>query len=348
MRIGLLIILFFILCAFTGFAQTAGNEVPEVEDLYSLIGEPGFFEVLSESYRNLSDPKEALEIMQKYLPVLEEDKHRHTLLLDMARLEEQTGRLEKAQLHFQSAAFSLAEKRDYASLYNSMLLLIDLGEYRQALMQARQIREDSGSGDLAQRAKVQEARVYLHQDNSKKALEMAESVFNERKRLPADVLYNLWLVFRSLDDKMGGADRVKKSAEEVLQRLSETYPDSPEYRLIQGSVDVVPTVELSMGLRSGSTAGPESRDVAKDEEKKKEVPEIEGSRAIQTGSFRDADNAGYMQRELEREGFHAIVVQKDSDGKIYYRVLVPIAFGESEEKIILNLKEKGFEGYPVY
>jgi cell division protein FtsN len=78
------------------------------------------------------------------------------------------------------------------------------------------------------------------------------------------------------------------------------------------------------------------------------VSESDASRAIQTGSFRDAENAAYMSRELEREGFTSVVVQADVGGRLYYRVLVPVAFGESEQELLLRLKEKGFEGNPVY
>jgi len=42
------------------------------------------------------------------------------------------------------------------------------------------------------------------------------------------------------------------------------------------------------------------------------------------------------------------VVQADVNGSTFYRVLVPIAYGETEEEIVLQLKEKSFEGYPVY
>jgi tetratricopeptide (TPR) repeat protein len=330
-------VLLWVLTAIPLFPQST-DKTDGLVDLSEKVGTPGFFEELVEIYEAETKPKEALRIMQKFLPVLEKDQERYRLLLDMARIEEQTGRLEMAQLHYQSAAFAPPGSRDYRALYQSMLILIDLGDLTQAMLQARQIAEDSSDPELIPRAKVQQARILQLQGKENEALDVAASLIQSMENLPADVLYNVWLLYRSIEDHGEGE---AGTAEEVRQILEEKFPDSPEYGMILGRVGAVPTVETSLGLRLPE---PDS----KGETRSGEVSESAASRAIQTGSFRDAENAAYMSRELEREGFTSVVVQADVGGRLYYRVLVPVAFGESEQELLLRLKEKGFEGNPVY
>jgi len=381
-------------------AQTgnSASDSSSVDELLALRGEPDFFETLMDVYRSMSDPLEALDLMATFLPVLEGDAERHTLLLDMARLEEQAGRLQKAQLHYQSAAFTGQLTRDYRALFHSMLILIELGDYEYAMVQAQQIIANSDDSILSLQAAAQKARIQQLQGRQMEALQTAQQLYNRRKSLPADVLYSLWVLYRSVP----GTSDYSSSADTVERELSERFPDSPEYGLITRENSPATTVENALGLRSiieddsgaegmrnrldgtdipDSSDAPDSahipdadstimeqernRDIhqdhdqqrGQDQQPEKELqentddanpPELEKSTAIQTGSFRDAENARYMQRTLEEEGFTALVTQAQVGEAIYYRVLVPIPFGESEERIILQLKEKGFEGYPVY
>ena len=368
------------------------SDSSSVDELLALRGEPDFFETLMNVYRSMSDPLEALDLMATFLPVLEGDVERHTLLLDMARLEEQAGRLQKAQLHYQSAAFTGQLTRDYRALFHSMLILIELGDYEYAMVQAQQIIANSEESVLSLQAAAQKARIQQLQGRQMEALQTAQQLYNRRKNLPADVLYSLWVLYQSVP----GTSDYSSSADTVEQELSERFPDSPEYGLITRENSPATTVENALGLRSiaeddsgaeGMRNRPDGADIpdslhtpgtdpskteqernrelhqdhdkqrGQDQQPEKELqentdnanpPELEKSTAIQTGSFRDAENARYMQRTLEEEGFTALVTQARVGEAIYYRVLVPIPFGESEERIILQLKEKGFEGYPVY
>lgn len=323
-----------------------------VDELLALRGDPNFFQALTDTYRSVKNPIEALDLMATFLPVLERDTERHTLLLDMARLEEQVGRLQKAQLHYQSAAFTGRLARDYRALFHSMLILIELGDYEYAMVQAQQIIGNTEDGALSLQATAQKARIQQLEGRQIEALQTAQQLYNGRKSLPADVLYSLWILFRSIP----GDSDYSSSADAVEKELSERFPDSPEYGLITRENSPAPTVESALGLRSVVTAdseaeelrdGPDSSEPQVNSDAAK-PPELEKSTAIQTGSFRDAENARYMQRTLEEEGFTALVTQAEVGEAIYYRVLVPIPFGESEERIILQLKEKGFEGYPIY
>ena len=353
----------FMLCfpLFPLFSQTAPAD-SKVDELFLLRGEKDFFKQLTAAYQSVEDPSEALELMYKFLPVLENDEERHTLLINMARLEEQTGKLQKSQLHYQSAAFTGHMSRDYYALYHSMLILIELGDYDYAMVQARQIMSESGDTLLTRRSSLQTARILQLQGRQTEALTIVEELSSERKSLPADVLYTGWTICSAMPDEI---NRAAEAAAEFRTELKNRFPDSPEYGLLTGKNSAVHTVELSLGLRGGKTdkdltvkkltdAGKASASEEKSAENKSEdrpdetSAEPEKSTAIQTGSFRDAENARYMQRTLEDEGFTVLVTQAKTGEATYYRVLVPIPFDGSEEQLILQLKEKGFEGYPVY
>lgn len=330
-----------------------------ISDLQEHSAEEDFFERLQSSYSSVTDPESALQIMHRFLPVLDEEAERHRLLLDMAGLEEQLGLLDKAQIHYQSAAFTTGQRRDYHALYKSVLLLIDLGDYDQALLQARQVSEGSDSNTLTGKARLQQARIYQLQDRNATALETADELFHEKESLSADALYLMWSIYANANLSREGDP---EKADSLEKELKARFPGSPEYQLASGKIRSTPTVESALGLR---TPADKSETLTEAEEEQpmqnvtntspqdsdetaEEDTEKAKSRAIQTGSFRDADNAAYMQRELEEQGFKAMVVQADINGKRYYKVLVPIAFGESEQELVLKLKEKGFEGYPVY
>ena len=329
-----------------------------ISRLMEMRDDSSFFKELKEAYMRTEDPIEALDLMHTFLPVLEENSERHTLLIDMARLEEQIGRLQSAQLHFQSAAFAGDNERDYAALYHSVLLLIELGDLNYAKVQAEQILSQNDDSLLNDRVKVQLARIAQLEGDFKGALNTAEELYIRRASLGAEVLYSLWIVYTLLPDRY--PDR-RDGAENLKEELRKRFPKSPEFGLITEENSPVPTVELSLGLRGPS---PEEKEedgedsVKLPAEEPTEIPDLsagmeeqkegEKSTAIQTGSFRDAENAHYMQKTLEKEGFTAMVTQAQIGQSTYFRVLIPIPFGASEEEIILQLKEKGFEGYPVY
>lgn len=72
-----------------------------------------------------------------------------------------------------------------------------------------------------------------------------------------------------------------------------------------------------------------------------------GATAIQTGSFRVEENAGYMARDLEELGFEARIRRSGTGDSVSYQVLVPIPPGTDPERFRLELREIGLEGFFV-
>jgi cell division protein FtsN len=67
---------------------------------------------------------------------------------------------------------------------------------------------------------------------------------------------------------------------------------------------------------------------------------------VQTGSYRDPENAHYMVRDLKAAGFAAEIRDATLHGKTFHRVVIgPPMSWEEAEKMMLRLKEAGFEGF---
>lgn len=68
---------------------------------------------------------------------------------------------------------------------------------------------------------------------------------------------------------------------------------------------------------------------------------------IQTGSFRDRENAEFFVRDLADLGFGAEIFTAETDGATFYRVIVPATDGNSQT-LVVELKGAGIEGFLVF
>jgi cell division septation protein DedD len=70
---------------------------------------------------------------------------------------------------------------------------------------------------------------------------------------------------------------------------------------------------------------------------------------VQTGSFRDRENAEYMVGDLESSGFAAEIVDKRIGGTLYYRVVIgPLMTVEQAQVVLMKLKDASFEGVLLF
>jgi cell division septation protein DedD/thioredoxin-like negative regulator of GroEL len=70
---------------------------------------------------------------------------------------------------------------------------------------------------------------------------------------------------------------------------------------------------------------------------------------VQTGSFRDRENAEYMVRDLEASGFEAVILEKTIGGTHYYRVVIgPLMTVEQAQTVLMKLKDASFEGVLLF
>jgi tetratricopeptide (TPR) repeat protein len=129
-------------------------------------------------------------------------------------------------------------------------------------------------------------------------------------------------------------------SEAALQELGRRFPASPEYSLASGTgsgsrVRLAPTpARLLSGLgpqQVPAPGGPETPAAA--------------MALVQTGSFRDEENARSMARDLKAKGFEARVAEAVIREVRYFRVLVGGRQSTSQaQAMLVQLKEAGYEG----
>ena len=79
------------------------------------------------------------------------------------------------------------------------------------------------------------------------------------------------------------------------------------------------------------------------------APAPAGVALVQTGSFRDPENAQYMVRDLKARGFTAEILEKRLGGNLYYRVVIgPAMSAEQAQTLMVRLKQSGFEGFLLF
>lgn len=311
-----------------------------------------FFDRLLDTAEAFEDPSRSKQILDRYLPLLDKPEERYEVLLILAQIEESLGNYKDAQSHYQSAAFVRRGERDYRALFHSALLLIEQGEYSLAEVQLTRVRDSTDSEKLMRTAQLNLARLYALTGNHEEA-EKAVADIMEDETGP-EIYYLIYTVSSHLE--------MDEQARAAGERLIKEFPKSPEAQLVQGLAEEAPSTEKVFGLLrgeaaadrreetadSGKAASEETQKETRQEETEAEPQEIQKARGVQTGSFRDIENADYMAAELEKKGFSAQVEEKTVNGTKYHQVIVPVPEDLRAQDILLRLKEEGFEGYPVY
>lgn len=153
---------------------------------------------------------------------------------------------------------------------------------------------------------------------------------------------------------------------EGYSRMERSFPDSPvlemyrsylgetadvEYRvtsypspsrLIRGNQPLEAPVIASSTDSTGS-----SMDSLTDTSEPTVTARVVG---IQTGSFRDRENAEYMALDIEELGFDATITETTISGDTFFRVLVDVPDGavDAVQSYVVRLKERGIEGFLVF
>jgi len=330
--------------------KTRWSEKPEkerIEWLSTHTDHPSFFDRLVSEAGRENDPERSIELLERFLPVIEQAERRHRLLKKIASIEEAIGELESAQQHYQSAASTQRGAWDYNDLYASALILIELGDYSLARLQLHQIREKANSTELRHSAALQDIRLLVLEGRQEEARDRLVQISRSRSEGMVDPPPELYLGY-SLAVHLEMRDYARKTKELLVKN----YPNSPEAGMVQGIVERSASVENVFGLLSKSIeTESDSTEVSPEEEPSTEEEEAESDTerplGIQTGSFRDRENAEYMVKELVKNGFEAKIRSAVVNDSEYHRVFVPLG-EDSSQDIILKLKELGYEGYPIY
>jgi cell division septation protein DedD len=143
-------------------------------------------------------------------------------------------------------------------------------------------------------------------------------------------------------------------AERARRLLSELYPDSPEMMLVSGGSTVSGFPGPSAFLGADALASPaDATDTAEaPADPADAAPADDGGssggepRGVQVGSFKSMENARDMRREMSSAGFTADIV--DAPGGEFHRVIIAVPEGSDPQRLLIRLKEEGFEGFLVF
>jgi tetratricopeptide (TPR) repeat protein len=258
---------------------------------------------------------------------------RHAVLRALAKLEEITGNLSVAQSLFLQASFALPDEKDFGSLFSSALLLFDLGEYRGAEAQAKAIIETGRLDSLKVAAQILLSRVYFATEREQKSVGIVFSLMDGQHDVPPSGL--LWIVEMAT---LLGDDDLRQAAGRILEL---EYPDSPELALLRREVDYLPSPSVFLGLRLDPIDEVSTGDV---EHVAEEMPPVF---SVQTGSYSVRENAEYAVNDLREAGFAVAIREVIVREALYYRVVLVGVTEDNVDTAILDLKEKGFEGFRI-
>jgi len=268
-------------------------------------------------------------------------RERHTTLRELAVTSEQLGDLPSAQRYYRDASFALPDEKDFESLLSSALISFELADYRNAEAQSRVITETGKSPSLQLRSEVLLSRIYVATNRDELALSLLIDSAGEspREDLQADGLF--WLHRIALGSRAALAN-------EALELLQTRYPDSIETAIALDRASRMPSPSLLLDAtiaRSPTSLAPATTlsEVSTDSA----VFEDQSTR-VQTGSFSVRENAEFAMADLVAAGFRVSIEERIVSGTSYYRVLIPEVASDNLDRVLLELREKGFEGFPIY
>jgi hypothetical protein len=270
--------------------------------------------------------------------------------IQLARLRWLSGNIDASAWAWREAGLADPENRDDPSLLESALCYMTLGEFEAAAAVLRIVQNYSTESAILRDVRYLSAQIEVFRTGNPSDLYSLLENPDFRDYRPA-IYYTFWRLF---------SDTIYK------KRILSEFPGSPEASILQGeevlaagnaskgsSVSALPRplwfffpgrenavisaaapispVRLSAqtppstGNLSGSTGGP---------------------RLIQTGLFSREENAQAMVSRLASRGFTASVGQKTVSGSTYWAVT--ILPGDNPNQTMLQLKDAGFESFPVF
>lgn len=338
-------------------------------------GHPSFGIVLMEAADSQLSIERSLELLRVYTPRVQDLLQREICRASQIDLLEMRGRTEQALGLLRS--FSPTPRW----LYRQARLLYQQGLTEEAetfLEQALTALQgsttggpeeggDAGSSGQPESRRELQARIWLL---------LARIHGLEGKQREAEPLYRL-LITSYGDTTVAPATLLayyefltslgrEGEAAEQLEKLARGFPDSPELALAQGGdgrIAYAPSpsrflpqelpapvgkgIEAAEQASSGEAAIAEAKPTAPTAAEEEKPPPL--NVLVQTGSFRDPENAHYMIRDLKASGFDAGIMEKRIGDTVYYRVVIgPAQTAEKAQAVLMKLKDASFEGVLLF
>jgi len=332
---------------------------------------PQYSEVVMRASTLETDPNRLLEFLKSSLDQIKNQgessgspaAQTEKIALKIYLLQELLGKIEEAWRGYESSEIISPQSK-----LNQAALLVEQGSLERALevldgiaavVALSGVKEGfSANRDIIIRSRILKGRILALQNK----IDPAKRAFREllALRIESDYLAEALL---ALFELLINENRRSEGAE-VLEELKFKFPKSPEYILAQAMwenrVDATVVFAFSPLRLLHSPLGradllttPEQSAPAVVEEKRAPLPGRVSSEEplvlVQVGSFKMKENAEYLASDLLGIGFEARIVDFKLEDKLYYRVVVdpPMAVEEAQ-KVLMHLKDAGFEGFLLF
>lgn len=319
---------------------------------------PLFGEILIRSVSLAPALSELDHLAEEFLPHLRDPEKRGRFLHRTGRVFETANRFERASRLYADAV------REDPSLTDALLdhaaVLMELGRTEEAIPLLGRAIESATTREQQRTAAVLRTRAFLLEGETDRALRHARSLTGR-----VNDVRSLYLLYET-----AGAASNEELRKWSAGMLLEEFSLSPESALAGlagedragGERSGVAIVHFPGPTRIlGGPGAPVIRPppVIRPREESADVPEPPARetadrpplKGVQTGSFRDPENAEYMVRDIEAIGFSAEISAVETESGTFYRVIISVPEGTDAagaQEIILRLKEAGFEGFLVF
>ena len=268
------------------------------------------------------------KILNEQIKFVRNREKKKELLESIAQLYELSSNLHNAQINYQNAALSMLNEIDYKMLLKSAELLLLEGNLFLAESQFKEIISNSSDTDILFEAEL--FYIILNIVNAHENKNISISSMENPK-----YLYIAYLIAKSNSEQVT-MDRIK-------MEIINNFESSPEAGLLKNRIRELPDILTSLGLIDpiDNISSPENV-------LQVNTPESNKNFMIQTGSFKDKENAHYLSKDIISAGFISVVEEQIINNIKYYKVLLYFTTEEQMTNTLKALKEKGFEGFPVY
>ncbi|MFO8043053.1 MAG: SPOR domain-containing protein [Alkalispirochaeta sp.] len=361
------------------WAQTVNTYDEAVDWLDENPNSPQFGSVLYTAVEYAPSVEAVSDLLDEYLQDVMDRSDRGRVLLRAGIVQELSHQYNRARLSYARAVDADPSLWE-ASLRRSSLA-IEEGDVSEAVLLLTQVIHQAPTRDIQRRAAMLRIRAYAMQDETERAFTQAAALVGypgEQEEIDPPEMNQtvepeaLLLLYETA--QITGNTHAQEWSATALHTSFDR--DAPEASLAQDgeSPDTIATYYPSpsrifggMEMRSvpivEERAPRESSSSGDDDpgrsDPQRETPQERGTgedqkrevAGIQTGSFRDGENAQYMARDIRELGFEAEVQEVEINDEVFFRVIVPLpedSTPESAQETVVRLKEQGIEGFLVF
>jgi hypothetical protein len=373
----------------TAQSPGAGDYNDALQRLESEADSPGYADFFLDVLRRAPDVAAVDDLAERYLSGVSDQGRRGEILFELGSLYELTNRVDRARTYYGQATRTNPGIDRYALAFARTS--IEMGNPEEAIITLSRVVHTPDSYAEQREAALLRTRAYALTGQVDLAIAHAASLagishpVSQEPAAAAD-LRSLFL----LGDLATEYSR-EDLRREVIRRMETLFPLAPETALLtdpDGDVAFYPNPSRLIGSdfperptsvtirplpreSRESTSTPSDREQDGDPEIQSAEPaatrgerdatgrpvadrESDGNETvlgIQTGSFRDRENAEYMVIDIEELGFSATIREVQVDDRRFYRVIVPAPGSGSvsdAQGLVVRLKERGVEGFLVF